>query len=46
MDTQKIPTIREISQIVGYSPSTISRFMNHPELLQEDTRNELMKRML
>lgn len=46
MDTRKIPTIREMSQIIGYSPSTISRFMNHPELLQEDTRNELMKRML
>lgn len=47
MDTaQKMPTIREISQIIGVSPSTISRFMNHPELLREETRDMVMKRIL
>lgn len=43
---KKRSTIREISLATGYSPSTLSRFVNHPELLKENTRKDVMEKIL
>jgi LacI family transcriptional regulator len=38
-------TAKEISEKTGISASTISRVINHPELVNENTRNQVMNKL-
>jgi len=38
-------TAKEISEKIGISTTTISRVINHPELVNEDTRNKVMNKL-
>lgn len=42
MDRQSRPTIKELSSMTGVSASTISRVINHPELVNEKTRDTVL----
>jgi len=37
------PTIKDIAKISGYSTATVSRVLNNPEKVSEDTRKEVLK---
>ena len=43
MGSKEKLTVKELSELTGYSPSTVSRVMNHPELVNEETRKAIMK---
>ncbi len=41
----KKKTIREISKQIEISPSTLSRVLNHPELVKDDTKEMIYKKL-
>ncbi|MCI1208692.1 MAG: LacI family transcriptional regulator [Treponema sp.] len=43
MDNHKRLTVKEISGLTGFSASTISRLVNHPELVNEETRQKVYR---
>lgn len=42
MGKRQNPTVKELSRLTGVSSSTISRVINHPELVNPETRDKVM----
>lgn len=39
----RFPTLKEIAKVTGYSVMTVSRALNHPEMVQKETREEILR---
>lgn len=43
MNSKKKITIVEIAKMTGYNASTVSRALNHPDMVKQETRDKIMK---